>query len=111
MMRDFERSATFAEDKEAVDDDEPEIIDVTEDRQEQAMPEQITPEELERIQRKMEAEQQEFLSIKKALQDMGQTGTTKEAVNQDNDAPADVHAEVDQAEAELQRQIEDLQKQ
>ena len=30
------------------------------------------------MQRKMEAEQQEFMSIKKALQEMGETGTTKE---------------------------------
>ena len=70
MMRDFEKQTRFQEDQKKVT----EIIDESE----AVKPDLITEEELAQMQRKMEAEQQEFMSIKKALQEMGETGTTKE---------------------------------
>jgi hypothetical protein len=59
----------------------------------------------------MEAEQQEFMSIKKALQEMGETGTTNEQeierlIGQESAQPRMVPVEVSEvndAEAEIER--------
>lgn len=67
-MRNFEKKAKFQE------DEEPQIVEI--DPAKQPKPEPISESEMLRIQAKMQAEQEEFMSIKKALAEMGQTGET-----------------------------------